>query len=101
MGAVQQCRGVSLRLQSANGADLRAGISVDQLAARKIGRATRFASLEIGCEGGSSAGNCDHGYSCAYQTNLSWSQLPALLPPSQPISSEAKRVALPILRAAN
>jgi hypothetical protein len=55
-----------------NGADLRAGISVDQLAACKVGQATRFASLEIGCEGGSSSGNCDHGYSCAYQTNLSW-----------------------------
>src|SRR5262249_41530339 len=26
----------------------------------------------IGCEGGSNSGNCDHGYSCAYQTNLSW-----------------------------
>ncbi len=55
-----------------NGAELRAGVSVDQLAAGKIGKATRFASLEIGCEGGSSSGNCDHGYSCAYQTNLSW-----------------------------
>jgi hypothetical protein len=55
-----------------NGADLRAGVSVDQLAAQKLGQATRFASLEIGCEGGSSSGNCDHGYSCAYQTNLSW-----------------------------
>jgi hypothetical protein len=54
-----------------NGADLHAGISVDQLAARQVGRATRFPSLEIGCEGGS-AGSCDHGYSCAYQTNLSW-----------------------------
>jgi hypothetical protein len=55
-----------------NGADLRAGISVDQLVARRMEGATRFASLEIGCEGGSSSGNCDHGYSCAYQTNLSW-----------------------------
>jgi len=55
-----------------NGADLRAGLSVDQLAAQRLGRATRFASLEIGCEGGSSSANCDHGYSCAYQTNLSW-----------------------------
>ena len=54
------------------GADLRAGISVDQLAAREVGRATRFASLEIGCEGGRDAGQCDHGYSCAYQVNLSW-----------------------------
>jgi hypothetical protein len=55
-----------------NGGNLRAGISVDQLAAQKVGQATRFASLEIGCEGGMSAGACDHGYSCVYQTNLSW-----------------------------
>jgi hypothetical protein len=54
------------------GADLKAGISVDQLAASKVGQATRFASLEIGCEGGRDAGQCDHGYSCAYQVNLSW-----------------------------
>jgi Protein of unknown function (DUF1552) len=55
-----------------DGADLRAGVSVDQVAAQRIGRATRFPSLEIGCEGGKSAGECDHGYSCAYQSNLAW-----------------------------
>jgi hypothetical protein len=55
-----------------DGADLRAGISVDQLAAQAIGRSTRFPSLEIGCEDGRNAGECDHGYSCAYQSNLSW-----------------------------
>ena len=55
-----------------DGADLRAGVSVDQIAAQKIGHATRFPSLEIGCEGGKNAGECDHGYSCAYQSNLSW-----------------------------
>jgi hypothetical protein len=55
-----------------NGAGLRAGISVDQVAAATVGRATRFPSLEIGCEGSKSDGACDHGYSCAYQTNLSW-----------------------------
>jgi len=55
-----------------DGADLCAGISVDQLAAQRIGRATRLPSLEIGCEGGKRAGECDHGYSCAYQSNLSW-----------------------------
>src|SRR5262249_12846486 len=55
-----------------NGADLRAGISVDQVAAGRIGKATRFPSLELGWEGGSTTGVCDHGYSCAYQTNLSW-----------------------------
>ena len=54
------------------GADLRAGISVDQIAAGAIGQVTRFPSLEIGCEGGRDSGRCDHGYSCAYQVNLSW-----------------------------
>jgi hypothetical protein len=54
------------------GADLRAGVSVDQVAAREIGLATRFPSLELGCEGSKNVGDCDHGYSCAYQSNLSW-----------------------------
>src|SRR5262249_56219508 len=34
-----------------DGADLRAGISIDQVAARAVGRSTRLPSLEIGCEG--------------------------------------------------
>jgi hypothetical protein len=55
-----------------HGADIRAGISVDQLAAQKIGTTTRFASLEIGAEGGKNSGNCDSGYSCAYSANLAW-----------------------------
>jgi len=54
------------------GADLHAGISADQVAAGAIGQGTRFPSLEIGCEGGRDSGRCDHGYSCAYQVNLSW-----------------------------
>jgi Protein of unknown function (DUF1552) len=54
------------------GADLRAGVSVDQIAAQAIGHTTRFPSLQLGCEGGKNAGECDHGYSCAYQSNLSW-----------------------------
>ena len=58
--------------QKTGGANLRAGVSVDQLAAQQIGAATRFPSLEIGCEGSKNAGECDHGYSCAYQSNLSW-----------------------------
>jgi hypothetical protein len=54
------------------GADIRAGISVDQIAAQKVGHLTRFPSLELGLEGGRQAGNCDSGYSCAYSSNLSW-----------------------------
>jgi hypothetical protein len=55
-----------------NGANIRVGVSADQVAAQRIGRATRFPSLEIGCEGGRLAGNCDSGYSCAYSNTLSW-----------------------------
>src|SRR5437016_5518497 len=40
--------------------------------AARVGTATRFPSLEVGCEGGRQAGNCDSGYSCAYSSNLSW-----------------------------
>ncbi len=55
-----------------DGAELEAGISVDQLAAQRIGARTRLRSLEIGCEGGSQSGQCDSGYACAYSSNLSW-----------------------------
>ena len=54
------------------GEDIHNGISVDQVAAQKIGNKTRFASLELGCERGAQAGNCDSGYSCAYSSNVSW-----------------------------
>jgi hypothetical protein len=55
-----------------DGKGIRAGISVDQIAAEKIGRETRFASLELGIEDGRLAGSCDSGYSCAYSNNISW-----------------------------
>lgn len=55
-----------------NGADIRAGMSIDQIAAEKVGDRTRFASIELGCERGAQSGNCDSGYSCAYSSNLSW-----------------------------
>lgn len=54
------------------GADIKVGVSVDQVAAQELGDRTRFPSLELGCEKGSQAGNCDSGYSCAYSANMSW-----------------------------
>lgn len=54
------------------GSDIKAGVSVDQVAAGHIGSKTRFSSLEIGIEPGRQAGGCDSGYSCAYSTNISW-----------------------------
>jgi uncharacterized protein DUF1552 len=55
-----------------HGADIRVGVSLDQLAAQAVGNQTRFPSLEIGCEGGRTVGNCDSGYSCAYSSTISW-----------------------------
>ena len=55
------------------GANIQNNISLDQRIANEIGGATPFASLELGAEGGSSVGNCDSGYSCAYSRNISWS----------------------------
>jgi len=54
------------------GADIKAGISVDQLAASRIGRQTKLPSLELGCDSGPHAGGCDSGYSCVYSSNISW-----------------------------
>ena len=64
------------------GRDIRAGISVDQLAAQHLGDQTRLRSLELGCEIGRSSGNCDSGYSCAYSNNLSWRS------PTTPVPSD-------------
>ena len=54
------------------GADVELGESVDQIAARQVGRQTRLSSLELSTDPARSSGNCDSGYSCAYQFNLSW-----------------------------
>jgi hypothetical protein len=63
------------------GADIRAGVSVDQIAAQKLGRLTRLPSLELGGDKARASGNCDSGYSCAYQYNLSWRTESNPLPP--------------------
>jgi hypothetical protein len=63
------------------GADIRVGVSVDQIAAEKIGRMTRLPSLELSVEKARPSGNCDSGYSCAYQYNLSWRTESTPMPP--------------------
>jgi len=55
-----------------SGRDIRAGVSVDQVAAQQIGDQTILPSLELSCDGGRRLGNCDSGYSCAYSFNISW-----------------------------
>ena len=55
-----------------SGANIKAGISADQLAAQLVGKGSRFPSIEIGCERGGLAGDCDSGYSCAYSSSIAW-----------------------------
>jgi hypothetical protein len=63
------------------GADIKNGVSVDQIAAQHIGATTRFPSLELGCDDSRTVGNCDSGYSCAYTNSLSWRSETAPNPP--------------------
>ncbi len=55
-----------------SGADLRAGISVDQVAAREFGKYTQLGSLEVGLESSEVVGSCESAYSCAYYNTISW-----------------------------
>ena len=62
------------------GSDLQAGISIDQIAAKELGRHTQLASLELGLESTESAGSCDVGFSCAYTSTISWRSAKTPLP---------------------
>lgn len=59
------------------------GTTADQLAAQQIGRDTQLASLELSMDMLQTTGQCDNGYACVYQNNLSWSS------PTTPLPSEA------------
>ena len=63
------------------GADIRVGVSVDQLAAAQLGDHTLLRSLEMSCDQGRQSGSCDSGYACAYQYNLSWKGERTPMPP--------------------
>ena len=71
------------RARKTAGSDIHVGISVDQLAAQKLGDITRFRSLELSCDAIRNSGSCDSGYACAYQYNLAWSS------PSTPVTPDA------------
>ena len=64
------------------GANIHAGVSMDQIAAQEFGKATQLASLELTLEAFDLAGNCA-GYSCAYNATVSWRT------PTTPLPMEA------------
>jgi hypothetical protein len=71
-----------VRIKKTSGSDIHAGVSIDQLVAQQIGSQTRFSSLELSCDAIRKAGDCDSGYSCAYEYNLAWRS------PNQPVTPE-------------
>jgi len=63
-----------------DGSNLRAGISMDQLAGRVLGRETPLATLELAIDGRDFAGSCDEGFSCAYTNTIAWANETTPLP---------------------
>jgi len=59
------------------------GTTVDQIAAKQIGQETQLPSLEMAMDLLQVVGQCDNGYACVYQNNLSWSS------PTTPLPAEA------------
>ena len=62
-----------------SGADIRCGVSVDQIAAKEFGKYTQLSSLEIGLES-SLLGACESAYSCVYYNTISWAAPTTPLP---------------------
>jgi hypothetical protein len=59
------------------------GTTADQIAAKQIGLQTQLPSLELAMDLMQVTGQCDNGYACVYQNNLSWSS------PTTPLPAEA------------
>jgi hypothetical protein len=71
------------RARLTESADYYLATTADQIAARQIGRDTQLPSLELSMDLLTLAGQCDNGYACVYQNNLSWAS------PTTPLPSEA------------
>ena len=63
--------------------DFYLGTTVDQIAAQQLGRETQLPSLELAMDMMQTVGQCDNGYACVYQNNLSWAS------PTTPLPAEA------------
>lgn len=62
-----------------SGADIQCGVSIDQIAARELGRNTQLPSLEIGLET-PMVGACESAYSCVYYNTIVWTSPTTPLP---------------------
>jgi hypothetical protein len=71
---------------------LRAGVSVDQVLAKKWGAETSLPSLELALESVDSGTSCDFGRSCVYTGTISWAGPTAPLPMEQSPSAAFERL---------
>lgn len=71
------------RAKHTESSDYYLGTTADQIAAKQLGRATQLPSLELAMDMLQTVGQCDNGYACVYQNNLSWSS------PTTPLPAEA------------
>ena len=71
------------RAKRTESSDYRLGTTVDQVAAKALGADTKLPSLELAMDLMSVVGQCDNGYACVYQNNLSWAS------PTDPLPAEA------------
>ena len=71
------------RAKHTESSDYYLGTTADQIAAKQLGRETQLPSLEMSMDMLQTAGQCDNGYACVYQNNLSWSS------PTTPLPAEA------------
>ena len=62
------------------GADVRNGVSADQIAAPVLGKDTPLPSLELAIDLNFLAGQCENSYSCAYLNTLAWTSPTTPLP---------------------
>ena len=63
--------------------DYELATTADQIAAKQLGQETRLPSLELSMDLLTTVGQCDNGYACVYQNNLSWAS------PTTPLPAEA------------
>ncbi len=73
----------AVRARLTESSDYYLGTTADQIAAKQIGQDTQLPSLELAMDLLSLVGQCDNGYACVYQNNLSWSS------PTTPLPAEA------------
>jgi len=71
------------RAKMTEGADYELATTVDQIAAKQLGKQTPLPSLELAVDATTPIGACDGGMSCIYETSLSWSS------PTTPLPAEA------------